>query len=329
MAEPTVLLVASFDTALHAHAAHRQRALTRLGCRVVPFDLSERPGLLGRLTGGDLESRFKKAVVAEHPDVVLMIGGEGLSPEAISRAKADGLGIWVNWMPNHLEGLDTVVARAAACDHVFGIGTDVAARAEQVLGRPVGVLPLAADPSVYRPHRSRDQYRANVVFAGRATPRREALLSEVLEFGLAVWGPGWRQTSLRDYCRGELLDQEEFVRAYGGASVAVNIHHQANGVTPDASCNQRLFEVAAIGIPQVVDNRGDLSSYFTPGSDCLVYETVDDLRSCVEGALMDLPAAEEMASEARNVTLTRHTYMHRMQELLAHVGIQPLAVTRD
>jgi len=180
------------------------------------------------------------------------------------------------------------------------------------------MLPLAADPSFYRPLRARgQQYRANVVFAGSATPRREALLQHVVEFGLALWGPGWRGTSLRDYCRGEALKTEEFVQAYGGASVAVNIHHTADGSDArEAFCNQRCFELASIGVLQVVDRRADLDHCFTPEDEVLIFDNALHLRRIVEDALQDQTAVDRIAQAGRQRMLAEHTYIHRMMTLL-------------
>src|SRR4029077_14029728 len=114
---------------------------------------------------------------------------------------------------------------------------------------PTAHLPPGCDPSVHRPMKARDQFRSNVVFVGAATPRREQLLAELAEYGLAIWGPGWRKTPLQDYCRGETLGLDDYVRAYAGASVAVNIHRENEGGTA-TGCNQRTFELAPIGVPQ-------------------------------------------------------------------------------
>jgi spore maturation protein CgeB len=155
------------------------------------------------------------------------------------------------------------------------------------------------------------------VFAGSATPRRERLLSELVEFGLALWGPGWRKTSLRDYCRGEAPSTAEYVNAYGGATVAVNIHHVAVENDPrEAACNRRLFEVAAMGIAQVVDDRGDLPRYFDPGHEVAVFRDAAELRETVRGLLEDPAEVDRLGAAARARQLQDHTYMHRLRQLL-------------
>jgi len=321
MSSRSVLVVAEFDDGPHAHAAQRCRALERLGCRVEAFDLLKRPGLLGRLSGSDLRSRLRKAAELARADFVLVIGGRDLASDLVEDLRRT-LGVpWINWFPDDLRTVADVMHRMPAYDKVFVASSDVAERARPSLGRAITVVPLAADPSVYRPLRSRDQYRANVVFAGTATARREALLTSLVEFGLALWGPGWRTTSLRDYCRGEVPNTEDYVRAYGGASVAVNIHHTVSGNGAlESHLNQRLFEVAAIGVPQVVDERADLASHFEPGRDLLVFHDSDELRRIVQAALQDLPAAEQIGIRARREVLARHTYMHRMRIILDQMG---------
>jgi spore maturation protein CgeB len=254
--------------------------------------------------------------------MVLVIGGAELDRTLVEQlARATAIP-WVNWFPDDLRTVDRVIQHAAAYDTVFVAGSDVSERVGAALGRPIQVVPLAADPSIYRPLRSRDQYRANVVFAGSATARRVALLGGLVEFGLALWGPGWRRTPLRDYCRGEVPSTEDYVRAYSGASVAVNIHHTAGGNGADETfLNQRLFEIAAIGVPQVVDHRADLAQHFEPGRDLLVFHDADELRQSVRGLLQDPAASAELGKAGRRQALTRHTYMHRLKQVLE--GLAP------
>jgi spore maturation protein CgeB len=316
-----VLVVAAFDDAHHVHAIHRVRALERLGCRVEEFDLLWRPILIQRFTAGDIHGRLEKTLADTSPDVVLVLGGaEYLEADRIDRLRASGAATWVNWFPDDLRTVVRAADHARVFDRVLASATDVAGALSGALDAPVDLLPLAADPSVYRPGRGEGQFRANVVFSGRATGRREALLSELVEFGLAIWGPGWRRTRLRDYCRGEVPSTSDYVRAYSGATVAVNIHHTTpEAVQPEAHCNQRVFELAAMGVAQVCDERRDLDRWFTPGQDLLSYRSAAELKAAVQELLEDEPRRIAMTTSARADLMARHTSRHRMSDLLRKV----------
>ena len=104
------------------------------------------------------------------PDIVLVVRGEALSAQAIT-ALAPRPSRHLGQLGARRPARLAIVQHALpAYDMVFAAGTDVVDALTGTIDRPVHYLPLAADPSVYRPMRSRDQYRANVVFAGTATP---------------------------------------------------------------------------------------------------------------------------------------------------------------
>ena len=316
-----VLLVGAFDEAMHAHTALRRRALERLGCRVTSFNLVSSGGLLSRLRRIGLHDRLAKALRQTDPALVLVLEGSQLPPELVAELKRDSRALWVDWFCDERRSRNAISTLAAAYDLVFVAGSEVVETGETVGLPPMHYLPPGCDPSVHRPMRSRDQFRANVVFAGTATPHRERVLSELVEFGLAVWGPGWRKTKLRDYCRGELLEHGDYIRAYAGASVAVNVQCSDTSEGADPGCNRRLFELAAIGVPQVVEDRPDIHRNFREGSEILVARSTADFKGLLSEALQDRAWSEQVAAGARQRALTEHTYMHRLAALLGQVGI--------
>ncbi len=316
-----VLLVGAFDDAMHAHTALRRRALERLGCTVTSFNLVSQGGLLSRLRRIGLHDRMVKALHQTDPEVVLVLEGSQVPPELVAELKRESRALWVNWFCDERRSRNAISALAAAYDLVFVAGSEVVESGETVGLPPLRYLPPGCDPSVHRPMRSRDQFRANVVFAGTATPHRERVLSELVEFGLAVWGPGWRRTRLRDYCRGELLEHGDYIRAYAGASVAVNVQCSDASDGPDPGCNRRLFELAAIGVPQVVEDRPDIHRHILEGSEILVARSTADFKTLLAEALQDRAWSEEVAMGARQRALTEHTYMHRLAALLGAVRI--------
>jgi spore maturation protein CgeB len=312
-----VLLVAAAGADSFTHPQLHRRALERLGCHVELVDLDYGHGW-GRLLGlPTLAPRLRRAVARQEPELVLVLDDLPLESDTVAALRRASAARWVLWgtgeiPPGRRERLRAV---GPLYDALFVASTTARSALAGESSPQVAYLPDGCDPSVCRPMRSRDQFRANVVFAGRATPHRERLLAALAEFGLAVWGPGWRRTQLRDYCRGERLSLTDYVRAYAGATIAVNLHREDAALAGEG-CNRRLFEIAAIGVPQVADECADLTLHFTPGREVLVGRDEHELKELVRAALHDQPTAEAIAAAGRRRALSEHTLMHRMAVLL-------------
>lgn len=311
LAERRVLLLARFDQSYSAHAALKRRALERLGCEVVVVEPQVK-GFFARFRSLDLASRLGEAMVRDRPDLVLTLGPELPPPRVIAELRSFHAAPWALWWHSDA-GEAPSEETIASVDRTWVTSRDLVAALPGVR-----YLPHGCDPSVHRPLRSRDEFRANVVFVGEATPRREAVISEVLECGVAVWGTGWRKTRLRDYCRGETDQVEDYIRAYAGATVGLNIHREGpEGAVPSSSgCNARLFELAAMGVAQVVDARADLPTHFTVGEEILTFDDTASLKAIVRDLVADHQRAEALGHAARRRALAEHTYMHRLQIVL-------------
>ncbi len=311
------LFVAPVDDAEHAHNAQRRRALERLGCVVSSVD-PEHTGWLEKLVRRDFDQRVQTVLQQQQPDLVIVSGPDVLTADAVDRLRQHGKARWIQVVGEDIGKPDDAHRLAIAYDLVF-VGSS---RGVEVLDqhgiKHVHYLAVGCDPSVHKPLSARGPFRANVVFAGAASARRERFLTELLEFGLALWGPGWRKTGLKDYCRGELPSTEDFVRAYAGATVAINVHRagpEDRGGDP-TGVNRRTFEMAAIGTTQVVDQRADLGRHFEEGSEVLTYTTPEELKGQVKRAMQEDKYRERLSANARQRALRQHTYMHRMAELL-------------
>jgi spore maturation protein CgeB len=314
-----VLYVAPVNDAELSHNGLRRRALERLGCTVVSLD-PEHAGWLDRMIRRDMEHRLRGPLDQHEPDLVLVAGQGVVPPEAIEHLRGGRRARWVQILDDELGDADRASREAAVYHDVFVGATAAVGVLDRYGVKHAHYLALGCDPSVHKPLRARGPFRANVVFVGAASPRREKFLAELVEFGLAVWGPGWRRTSLKDYCRGELPGTEDYVRAYAGATVGVNVHRSAAGNGGGATgVNRRTFELAAIGIPQVVDHREDLPRHFEEGSEVLVYGTPEELKGQVKRMVQEDKYRERLATAARHRALQQHTWMHRMAELLGMV----------
>lgn len=316
---PSVLLVARFDDHRHSHAALQQRALERLGAAVTTLNL-EKTGWLGRLTRQDLAPRLEQALRHAAPDLVLVTDGEVLREGAVEVLKPASRARWVHWFLEPEQAAVHLEHAVRVSDQVCVAGTHLAKYWSERTGKSIVSLDAGCDPSVHRPLRVKDPFRANVVFAGTASPYRVGVLEQLVEFGLAVWGPGWKKTPLREYCRGDLLSAENFVRAYAGGSVAINLHREPDSGGPDGSCHRRVFEVAAIGTAQIVDPRQDLAGHFALDQEVVTWHSIEELRDKVRRLLAHTSERERLGQAARRTAMHRHTYMHRLRGLVGTEG---------
>jgi spore maturation protein CgeB len=305
------------DDAGLANNGLRRRALERLGCAVATLDPS-RTGWLERLVNRDLEARLRTAL-AQHTPEIVVVAGTGVVPvDLVESLRGDRGRCWAQLLGDEVPEVDQARREVMAYNHVFLGSRGGVALLEQAGVKHASYLALGCDPSVHKPLGARGQFRANVVFAGGATARRERYLAGLVEFGLALWGPGWRRTTLKDYCRGELPNTDDYVKAYAGATVAVNVHRLGPGEKrlDTGGLNQRAFELAAIGTAQVVDTRPDLSLHFEDGAEILAYSAPEELKGQVKRALHDDKYRDRLAAAARQRAISQHTYMHRMHGML-------------
>lgn len=315
--QPHVLYLDADARRAHPHAALLQRALERLGCRVSAERL-DGGGVWSRLTGGKAADRLARALEGGAPDLVLTVGGAPVPGEVIT-AVAGAAGLrWTHWYPD-IPGDPVAMEEAVrGYDRVFLPGTAAAAWYGARSARSFDALAPGCDPSVHRPMRVRETpLRSNVTFVGEASPWRETMLAELVDFGLTVWGPGWRSTALRDYCLDDRLSDEDANRAIAGSTVAVTLQREAPGPDgPPRTVTARLFETAAMGVPQVVDMTDDLAEHFAPGPEVVAAEDPATLRAAVKRLLYHHAERDAMAASARRRALGSHTYMHRMREVV-------------
>jgi spore maturation protein CgeB len=147
---------------------------------------------------------------------------------------------------------------------------------------------------------------------GSRDPVRERVVQELQDLGLAIWGPGWP--------RGPVYG-DDFARALAGATVGVNIHQQfGNGGDParyGTGANMRVFELAAVGTPQLSDAKADIARHFTPDREIVLYQSVAELRGRARELLGDEPLRRSLAAAGRARAVREHTWRHRVAELLS------------
>ena len=305
-----VVLVAAFNRRYHRSGLSLAAALETLGCEVRRCEERRRGwnAIFGRPLAKRLAARLRRGPV----DVVLVFKGAGLAPAEVDELRQRFGGCWVNWFPDDPHQLEVSRRLAPAYDYFFTHDSSSLAR-HRSTGARAHYLAFGCDPEYLRPpaEPSDPRWAAPLVFVGSRDAVREPVLRELAPAGLVAWGPGWP--------RGPVYG-EDFVRALAGAGVGVNIHQQFGDRGDPArygtGANMRVFELAAVGTPQLSDAKPDIARHFAPDREIVLYRSVAELVDRARALLADDTRRRHLAVAARERALREHTWRHRLEELL-------------
>ncbi|KRE97314.1 hypothetical protein ASG76_00870 [Nocardioides sp. Soil774] len=277
----------------------------------------ELPARLGRPTEPRLAKRLggaaREAVTRVRPDVVLTIKGDVLGEAYWESLSGIPHATWL------YDQLDAMRFGPELWPSMGGIGSFSHTDTDRL--RAAGItaeyVALAYDPA-FEPGSRRT---GGVVFAGARYPQREELLLRVQAAGIPVvaYGRSWSKhpydrlrtwdlhrpamSTARELSRGEA---HEVMRA---ADATINIHGAQDGFT------LRTFEASGIGAVHLID-RPDVTEFYDPGSEVLVYDGVDELVELCRRASRDPAWADAIRTAGRRRTLAEHTFAHRASALL-------------
>jgi spore maturation protein CgeB len=303
-----VTLVAAFNPRYHRSGLALAAALAELGCEVQRCE--ERLRGLNAVLRRPLAARLGAGLARAPADIVLVFKGTKLAPEEVAELKQRRGGRWVNWFPDDPHQLGVSLALGPAYDCFFTHDSSSLARHRRA-GTRAHYLAFGCDPAYHRSLDGGERWRAPLVFVGSRDPARERIARELADLGLVARGPGWP--------RGPAYG-DDFVRALSGADVGLNVHqHFGEGGDParyGTGANMRVFELAAIGSPQLSDAKGDIARHFEPDREVVLYRNLGDLRERARWLLGDEPARGSLAAAARERALREHTWRHRLEELL-------------
>jgi spore maturation protein CgeB len=305
-----VVLVAAFNRRYHRSGLALGAALEALGCEVHRCEERRRGwnAIFGRSLATRLGARLRKKAA----DVVLVFKGPSLAPADVGRLRHRFGSRWVNWFPDDPHQLELSTRLAPAYDCFFTHDSSSLAR-HRATGARAHYLAFGCDPEYLRPPpvRSETRWTAPLVFVGSRDDVREPVLRELADLGLVSWGPGWP--------RGAVYG-EDFVNALAGAAVGVNVHQQfgerGDPARYGTGANMRVFELAAVGTPQLSDAKADIARHFTPDREIVLYRSVAELADRARALLADDALRRDLAGAARERALREHTWRHRLEELL-------------
>ena len=265
--------------------------------------------------------RLERACAEWRPEVVLVIKGGPITPEAIRRMKARSDAVVVNFFPDN--PLWMIPFECLEAYDVFFTKERYALRSLASVGLRANLhyLPMYCVPADHHPvtltAEESERYASAVSLVGSRYPYRERLVSELAHYPLRVWGGGWTRATdpaVRRLAAGGPVFGHAKLCVYSGSTVSLNPHHPMNDIV---GVNTRAFELAAAGVCQIADEKEDLATLFKPGEEVLVYRDVGELKRRLDDCLARPDEARAIGANARRRALAEHTLRHRVEEMLA------------
>ena len=315
-------------TVRFAHAA-----LERMGHEVVSVDYSPtlQEKLLGHLRGNSAREqvvapRLMAAVEESKPDLFLTLYGSNVATQVLTLLRDRGVPR-INWWLNGPLQFEEACRVLPAYDFAF-TNAKYSVDAYRARGiRNVRFLPSACEPSVHRPLIGDPSLACEISFAGDWSENRERIIARLAEANIGdvrVFGP-WRKklprnSPLRSRLRDGFFSPEQMVRIFASSRATLNIHTWYGRY--DYGLNPRVFEAAACGVPQLVDEKRELRE-LVPADKlyCLfAYRDEAELHAQVRAVLADPRGARERAMQLVGHFHQAHSFDVRMRELLATVA---------
>lgn len=258
--------------------------------------------------------------------MILALAQAPLSPETIKRLK--GLGAPVAfWFVEDYRTLKYWSAVAPHYDYFFCIQKGRFLDELQKAGAPYAAyLPQAADEWTHCPltlsAEDMAKYGADISFMGAGYPNRQKFFAGLLDTPLKIWGTEWNLATplgARVVNANRRLAPEEYVKIFSASRINLNLHSSLTypGVDPVGDfLNPRVFEIAACGGFQLVDEREYLPEMYDVGREIVTYRSLDDLRGKIDHYLKSPDERSAIAEAGMRRTLAEHTFTHRMARLV-------------
>ena len=328
-----VLFVSNTKPAFHNTNYYRLRAISSLGHHSVVVDvrayffhprIRQKFPIVEALEMARINAELVRRAEVERPLICLVVGGVEVSAEALRRIRALGIScvLWTSDAP-HPHYFKNIIQTAGLYNRVYCAGTEaVEILAKNGFGQAKW-LTFAADsnlhcPVVLTPDEVRGYHRA-VSFVGAYYPNRGDVLAVLKEFNPGIWGPHWkasgRSSSLASFIVDGHVDYKEWVKIYTAADIVLVLHYQ-DGKVPCYQASPKLFEALACGAFVLCDNQPDACALFKDGEHCVFFKNPIDLKDKIRYYLDRPLERRRIAAQGRQEVLARHTYDHRLGEIL-------------
>lgn len=133
------------------------------------------------------------------------------------------------------------------------------------------------------------------------------------ESGIALADHG-----MKDLYRGTAWGSQMF-EIFARSKIVVNRHGE---IAKGHATNMRMYESTGMGALLITDATKNLEELFTVNEEVVTYSDPDDAADRIVNLLGNDSEIQRIALQGQNRTHQEHTYSHRVQNMLEHIGSQ-------
>jgi len=309
----------------------REKAIGYLGFEVLSFDDASYflPGRLRSkfpfLERWDLVRLNQSLISLAHarkPDCCLIVGGQNILPQTVSRIKEMGIPtiLWTSDVPLDFK---IVLDSASSYDHLFCAGSEALDIFYSKGLKNVSWLPFACDTNFHKcislSENERTKFAKDVVFVGSFYPNRAKILETIVDYDLGVWGTYWSKLTATSPLKSKAVDIkmnfDQWVKIFNASKINIVIHYQ-DGKLPCHQASPKLFEAMACGCFVLCDRQKDAEILFKDKQHLVFFDDERDLREKISYYLNHDQERMRIAQEGYQEVSTKHTYQDRIKQIL-------------
>ena len=294
---------------------------------IFPGRVRQRIRWINSLDLWHINKQFVSLSLYTKPDIAIVAGGHRINVESIKKLKNNGIKT-VLWTIDAPLDFNPIIAVANYYDYVFCGGTE----AQKIFAKNkisnTNWLPFACAPDFHRPIALTDEdkkkYEKDVVFVGSFYPNRWKILKELNNFDTGIWGPNWNKIPIESFnnlsINTAFINHIEWIKIFKAAKIVIVIHFQ-DGKTLCSQASPKVYEALACKSFVIVDRQKDVFSLFEDKKHLVGFDTIKDLKQKIVYYLENPNEREKIANNGYKEVLNKHTYMHRLEEMLYKIGV--------
>lgn len=294
---------------------------------IIPGQIRDRIPYLNRLDLNRINKKLLSAIKSFKPELFLEAGGHRILPETVNQIKKDGIktALWTIDPPKDF----AAIKAAPHYDFVFTGGSEAYDILKEMGIKNLYRLPFACDPEIHRPQELTEEekmlYGCDIAFVGTVDPDiypfRIKILEAISDFDLGVWGPGVERipstSPLKQHIRGSKTPASVWTKIYSASKIILCMHYKdPEGKIPCHQASPRVYEALACRAFLMVDAQKDVLTLFKDREELVVFREIDELRRLLQYYLERPKERQMIAETGRKLVLEKHTYKHRILEIL-------------